>query len=99
MSLAGAPGVASNITSLSQCTPTLCDLKYAAVTYVPHLVWNEVYLGVFAFFLVVQVLLIFFWRTWSYTIMMFFGLLLECVGYFGRIRMHYKIFEADPFLM
>lgn len=97
--LIGASGVASNITSISQCTPALCDMKHATIGYVPNLVWNEVYLAIFAFLLVVQVLMIFFYRTWSYTIAMFFGLLLECVGYFGRFQMHFKVFNKDPFLM
>lgn len=97
--IAGAPGVAANITYLLQCTPALCDMSYATVTYVPNLVWNEVYLGFFAFFLLCQLILVCFYRTWSYTAVMFFGLLLECVGYIGRIMMHKNIFDSNPFLM
>jgi uncharacterized membrane protein len=98
--IAGAPGVASNITYLLQCTPALCDMStYATVTYVPNLVWNEVYLGIFATLLLIQLIMVCFWRTWSYTTMMFFGLLLECIGYYGRILMHKNIFDSNPFLM
>lgn len=97
--IAGAPGVASNITYLLQCTPTLCDMKYATVTYVPNLVWNESYLGIFAFVLIAQIIMVFFYRTWSYTSFMFCGLALECIGYYGRIAMHKNIFDTTPFLM
>jgi uncharacterized membrane protein len=97
--IAGAPGVASNITYLLQCTPALCDMKLATVTYVPNLIWNEVYLAIFAALLLIQIIMVFFWRTWSFTAMMFFGLLLECVGYYGRIAMHKNIFDSNPFLM
>lgn len=97
--MAGAPGIASNITYLLQCTPTLCDMHYATVDYVPNLVWNEAYFGVFAVILLLQIIMVFFYRTWSYTFAMFCGLLLECVGYYGRIAMHKNIFDSSPFLM
>lgn len=98
-SVAGLPGVAGSVTYLLECTPALCDMKYATVKYVPNLLVNQIFLGLFAGLLLMQIIMLFFWRTWSYTAMMFCGLLLECVGYFGRLQMHKNIFDINPFLM
>ena len=95
----GLPGIAANITFISECTPKLCDMKYASMEYVPNLYANEVYLALFAIFLLAQVIMVFPFRTWSFTFMMFLGLFLECVGYWGRIVMHFNMFLSTPFLM
>jgi len=95
----GAPGIASNITYLADCTPKLCDMKYATIDYVPNLYANEAFLGIFALFLVIQVILVCPYHTWSFTACMFLGLSMECIGYFGRMMMHFNVFLATPFLM
>jgi hypothetical protein len=97
--ITGLPGIAANITYMSQCTPALCSMKYATIEYVPNLHWNEGYLGCFAILLLVQIILVAFYRTWSYTAAMFCGLILECVGYYGRLQMHFHVFDSGPFLM
>jgi len=97
--VAGMPGIAANITYISQCTPKLCDMKYATMAYVPNLYANEIYLATFAIFLVIQLVMVLPYRTWSFTAMMFFGLVLECIGYWGRLAMHFNIFLSTPFLM
>lgn len=73
--------------------------KYATMAYVPNLIWNEVYLAIFALFLVIQLIMVFPYKTWSFTALMFFGLTLECIGYWGRIAMHLNIFISNSFLM
>ncbi|KAH8598954.1 RTA1 like protein-domain-containing protein [Bisporella sp. PMI_857] len=95
----GLPGIAANITFLSDCTPKLCDMKYATMDYRPNLIANEIYLAFFALFLVIQVIMVCPFRTWSYTAMMFLGLALECIGYWGRIAMYFNIFMSTPFLI
>ncbi|KAG9244915.1 RTA1 like protein-domain-containing protein [Calycina marina] len=97
--VAGLPGIAANITYLSDCTPKLCDMKYATMEYVPNVYANELYLALFAIFLVVQLIMVFPYHTWSYTFMMFLGSILECVGYWGRLAMHFNIFMETPFLI
>ena len=97
--VAGMSGVAANITYISECTPKLCDMEYATMNYIPNLYANEIYLALFAFFFVVQLIMVFPWRTWSYTFMMLLGLALECIGYWGRIGMYFNIFLTTPFLM
>ncbi|RDW73451.1 hypothetical protein BP6252_07358 [Coleophoma cylindrospora] len=93
------PGVAANITSILQCTPALCSLEYATVLYVPTLAGNSLYLALFALLLVIQAVQCFFFRTYSYTIAMICGLVLEIVGYLGRVQMHFDVFAGNPFLL
>lgn len=97
--VAGMPGIAANVTYMSQCTPKLCDMQYATMKYVPNIYANEGYLAIFALLLLVQLIMVIPYRTWSFTTMMFFGLLLECIGYWGRLAMHFNIFLSTPFLM
>lgn len=97
--VAGLPGIADNVTFISECTPKLCDMKYATMDYIPNLIANEIYLAVFALFLVIQIIMVCPYRTWSYTACMFLGLVMECVGYWGRIMMHFNIFLSTSFLM
>ncbi|TAQ90541.1 hypothetical protein B7494_g1120 [Chlorociboria aeruginascens] len=94
------PGIAHNITNVSQCNVQLCDIKlWGQVQYVPSLFGNVLYLAIFALFLCTQLIQVYFYRTWSYTFAMFAGLLLEVLGYYGRIEMHNNIFESNPFLL
>ena len=95
------PGVAPNISFIeTQCTPALCNITmYGTVTYVPSLWSNLIYGLLFALFLFVQLIFVCVYRTWSYSFAMSAGLVLEIVGYYGRIAMHYNVFNTNLFLM
>ena len=96
----GLPGIASNISNIDQCTPALCDIYlWGTVTYVPSLPANAIYAVLFALILCVQMIYVCIYRTWSYSIAMSFGLILEILGYIGRLAMHYNVFNENLFLV
>ncbi|KAJ5203504.1 hypothetical protein N7449_005583 [Penicillium cf. viridicatum] len=69
------------------CTLALCPITEAHVEY-----------AVFAVLLVAQVVLGIRYRTWGYLGGLFGGLVLEIIGYAGRLQMHYNPFLFDPYL-
>lgn len=77
-----------------------CNLDYYSnIDYYPSLGGNTFYLALFAILLITQVVQGVLWKTWSYTIAMLFGLVLECVGYGGRVAMSQNPFEFNYFLV
>ncbi|CAI7661537.1 uncharacterized protein N7487_010811 [Penicillium crustosum] len=89
----------SNSTDPSDyCTLAICPLSEAHVEYVPSLAGNAFYLAVFAVLLVAQVVLGIRYRTWGYLGGLFGGLVLEIIGYAGRLQMHYNPFLFNPYL-
>ncbi|KAL2062845.1 hypothetical protein VTL71DRAFT_5917 [Oculimacula yallundae] len=97
--ITGLAGIASNITSLDQCTPKLCSLDYASLRYVPNLGANAAFGTIFILVLLAQIVLWFQSRTHSYTFSMICGLILEAVGYAFRIVMRKHMFNDGPFLI
>lgn len=85
----------SNLTPL--CQELLND--FGTVSYVPTLAGNALYLALFVALLSVQITQGIIYRTWSYMICMIFGLVLEAVGYGGRIGMHFNPWDSNNFLM
>lgn len=73
-------------------------MSEANFTYIPSLAGNATYLALFALIVVPQVILGIRYRTWSYTIPIVCALLLEIIGYAGRLQLHYNPFLFDPFL-
>ena len=80
------------------CKLGTCPLSEANFTYVPTLAGNALYLGLFALMLVVQVFLGIRYRTWGFLVGMIGGLVLEIIGYAGRIQLHFNPFPFNPFL-
>jgi hypothetical protein len=69
------------------------------LNYAPTLPGNALYLGIFVVLLAAQVGLSIRWKTWAFLVGMVCGLVLEIVGYIGRIKMHFNVFEKNNFLM
>ncbi|KAK4865527.1 hypothetical protein LT330_009315 [Penicillium expansum] len=89
----------SNSTDPSDyCTLAICPLSEAHVEYVPSLAGNAFYLALFAVLLVAQLVLGIRYRTWGYLGGLFGGIVLEIIGYAGRVQMHYNPFLFNPFL-
>ncbi|CRL21241.1 RTA1 like protein [Penicillium camemberti] len=89
----------SNSTDPSDyCTLATCPLTEAYVEYVPSLAGNAFYLAVFAVLLVAQIVLGIRYRTWGYLGGLFGGLVLEVIGYAGRLQIHYNPFLFGPYL-
>ncbi|KAI9731475.1 MAG: hypothetical protein M1835_003523, partial [Candelina submexicana] len=81
------------------CTLQTCTLGQAHFGYVPSLAGNALYLSIFALLIFTQLGLGVLYRTWGFAVGMFFGLVLEVIGYIARIQMHFNPFTKDPFLM
>ena len=83
----------------SYCMMSTCPLDLAYVIYVPSFPGNALYAGLFGLFLVAQLFLGIRHRTWDLLVSMVGGVVLEMVGYIGRLQMHYDPFRRGPFLM
>ncbi|KAJ5544521.1 hypothetical protein N7535_007080 [Penicillium sp. DV-2018c] len=80
------------------CTLDTCPITEANVYYVPSLAGNVIFVAIFALLLVAQIVLGIRYRTWAYLAGLSGGLVLEVIGYVGRIQMHYNPFRFDPYL-
>jgi len=83
----------------ADCTLTTCSLLQAHLQYVPSLAANALFLSLFAVMLGAQIILGIKYQTWGFLGGMFGGLVLEILGYVGRVQMHYNPFTDNPFLM
>lgn len=85
--------------------PTNCDQYqwcldwYGYVNYLPSIPGNAFFLAVFTIGLIAQLFLGIRHRAWSFTGPMLVGIILEIVGYGGRIGMHQNVFLNSWFIM
>ena len=87
-----------NQTFVSSCTYATCSVEeYGQVSYIPSLAGNLLYLSIFAICLLVQCFFGVRYRTWGYLFGMFAGLVLEILGYIGRVQLHYNVFSQNKF--
>jgi hypothetical protein len=82
-----------------QCTLSTCTLEEAEILYIPSLAGNAFFLAIFLIILLIHIGFGIHYRTWGVLIGMFCGLLLEILGYVGRVQMHYNPFKFNPFTM
>ncbi|TKA66064.1 hypothetical protein B0A49_06892 [Cryomyces minteri] len=83
----------------ADCTLAICSLLQAHYQYVPTLPGNALYLAIFVLLLALQLGFSIRYRTWGFLGGMFGGLMLEILGYVGRVQLHSKPFIDPPFLM
>ncbi|KAJ5206867.1 RTA1 domain protein [Penicillium cf. griseofulvum] len=81
-----------------QCTLQTCTLDHAMIHYVPTLAGNALFLVLFGIAAAIHLFLGVWYRTYSYLIALGCGLLLEIIGYAGRISLHYDPFSFNAFL-
>jgi hypothetical protein len=81
------------------CTLKTCSITQAQLTYDPSLGGNVFLAVFFGLLLAIQILLGYYYRTWTYAIGLIGGLILELCGYIGRIQMHFNPFIQSPFFM
>ncbi|KAJ5477012.1 Efflux pump himE [Penicillium diatomitis] len=92
--------MASNNTQVYvPCTLQTCPLSMATIPYQPNLGANATFLVIFALALAVQIWSSIKYRTWTHLVGMTGGLLLEIVGYVGRIMLHYNPFNFNNFVI
>ncbi|RDI87016.1 ATP-dependent helicase [Venturia inaequalis] len=85
--------------STVKCTLETCPLSCAQVDYLPTLAGNAIYAAAFGILLVAQVGLGIRYKTWGFMVGMVCGLLLEVVGYAGRIMLHDNPFDFNNFII
>jgi hypothetical protein len=78
---------------------TTCNLQFASVEYFPSLSGNVIYGGIFVLLALIQLVQGIRYRTWSFLFLMLLGLILEVLGYVGRLGLHYNPFLKNPFLL
>ncbi|KAJ3180698.1 hypothetical protein HDU87_001811 [Geranomyces variabilis] len=83
----------------SECTLDTCDLSQANLDYVPTLAGNSIYFAIFAALLVFQIGAGIKYRTWGFMVAMMGGLILECLGYIGRLMLHSNPFNFNSFIL
>ncbi|KAJ5330679.1 RTA1-domain-containing protein [Penicillium atrosanguineum] len=88
----------ANSTDSDSCTINTCPITEAYVYYVPSLAGNAFYLAFFAVLLIIQLGLGIRYKTWGFLVGLFGGLVLEIIGYAGRVQMHYNPFLFNPYL-
>ncbi|KAJ5497662.1 hypothetical protein N7453_006713 [Penicillium expansum] len=81
------------------CTLQTCPLSDAYIQYQPNMAGNIFYLALFAILLIGQIGTGIVFRSWSFMVPMVAGLILEIIGYLGRILLHDNPFSFNAFLM
>lgn len=81
------------------CTLDVCPMSWANIGYLPNVGGNVFYLICFAALLGVQLFYGIRAKTWTYMGPMVAGLLLEIIGYIGRLMLHTNPFILDNFLV
>jgi hypothetical protein len=81
------------------CTLQTCDMKYATIAYLPNVGGNVFYTECFITLLGTQIFFGIRHKTWSYLVPMIFGILLEIIGYIGRLMLHHNPFIMNNFLV
>lgn len=81
------------------CTLEICSIKDALVQYRPTVVGNSLFLAIFSLLLIAQIIQGVRYKTWGFLFGMAVGLVLEIIGYAGRLWLRSEPFSMDPFLM
>lgn len=87
------------VNSTGECTLDTCSILQAQYTYDPSLAGNAILASYFGLLLLIQLLLGIYYRTTGFTIACCCGLILEMIGYIGRVQMHFNPFITQPFMM
>ncbi|CAM1507772.1 Fc.00g046200.m01.CDS01 [Cosmosporella sp. VM-42] len=92
------PGTINSTQTDVPCTLNTCPLSEGIITYQPSIAGNALFAALFGIMLLVQLSLGIRHKTWSYLVAMVFGLILEVVGYVGRIQLHDDPFNFNFFI-
>ncbi|KAI9678491.1 MAG: hypothetical protein M1829_002089 [Trizodia sp. TS-e1964] len=85
--------------NIEDCTLDTCPLELANLRYVPSLGGNVIFIVIFALALILHLALGIRYRTWGFMGGLAGGMVIEIVGYAGRVMMHYNPFTSNPFLI
>jgi hypothetical protein len=82
------------------CTYETCSVKeWGQIQYIPSLPGNAFYAAVFGLLLICQTFLGVKYRTWGFLGSMIGGIVLEIIGYIGRILLHNNDFNFNYFII
>ncbi|KAK5114903.1 hypothetical protein LTR62_002062 [Meristemomyces frigidus] len=81
------------------CTLETCCLAQSSFLYLPNFGANLFFAIFFGVFILPQIGLGIFYRTWGFMVGMIMGLVLEVVGYYARIMIHNSPFFGNGFLI
>ena len=82
-----------------QCTVNTCSLVFGSFLYLPNVPANAFFAALFALILVASTALSIRGRNWGYMAGMIGGLVMEVIGYVGRIMIHNNDFSGSPFYL
>lgn len=85
--------------SIANCTVETCPLSCAQVEYLPTVAGNATYAAAFGLLLIVQLGLGIKYKIWGFLVGMTCGIVIEIVGYVGRIMLHNNPFDFNNFIM
>ena len=85
--------------NMDDCTLATCPIDLAYINYQPNIPANVLFLAIFGLLLAAQIALGTWFRTWTYMGAMTAGLILEILGYIGRVMMHSNPFDFNAFLL
>lgn len=85
--------------NMDDCTLATCPIDLAYINYQPNIPANVLFLVIFGLLLAAQITLGTWFRTWTYMGAMTAGLILEILGYIGRLMMHSNPFDFNAFLL
>ena len=88
----------SNIPSY-KCTLETCCLAQSSFLYLPSYGGNMFFAVFFGLFIIPQLGLGYWYKTWGFAVGMVMGLVLEVLGYVSRVQLHNSPFADNPFLM
>jgi hypothetical protein len=88
-----------NVTCPDVCTVQTCPIECGQVKFFPSLPGNILYAVIFGLLLLAQVGLGVWYRTYGFVIGMASGLILEIIGYAGRVMLHHDPFDFNNFLL
>jgi hypothetical protein len=86
------------VNSTGECTLDTCSIVQANYTYDPSLSGNAFLASFFGLLLLIQLFLGIYYRTVGFSIATSMGLILEMIGYIGRVQMHFNPFIEQPFM-
>lgn len=92
------PALNGSLVDINDCTNSICPLMFGQVRYDPSLPGNAVYLGAMIVLAMLHTFLGIRYRTWGFLAGVSLGLLLEIIGYLGRIGLHFNDFSFTYFV-
>jgi hypothetical protein len=77
------------------CTLALCPVEASIYEYRPSLAANAVFIALFGTTLIIHLIQGFRWRTWFFTIAIFWGCTAEMIGTFCVLLSHTTLFKIE----